>query len=59
MRWAQQIWPKADGQVAGGHSAAGGVVADVLEEGQQPLEEEEIGSRQLLGHPEGTGGTQR
>ena len=53
--WAQQVGPKADGQIAGGHPAGGGVVADTLEEGQQPLEEEEVGRRQLLGHPEGRG----
>ena len=53
--WAQQVGRKADGQVAAAHPAGGGVVGDVLEEGQQPLEEEEIGRRQLLGHPEGTG----
>ena len=53
--WAQQVGRKADGQVAAAHPAGGGVVGDVLEEGQQPLEEEEIGCRQLLGHPEGTG----
>ena len=55
---AQQVWPNADGQIAAAHPAGGGVVADMLEEGQQPLEEEEVGCRQLAGHPEGTG-TQR
>ena len=29
---AQQVGPKADGQIAGGHSAGGGVVADTLEQ---------------------------
>ena len=53
--WAQEVWPNADGQVAGGHPAGGCVAADVLQEGQQPLQEEEIGCGQLLGHPEGTG----
>ena len=55
---AQQVWPNADGQIAAAHPAGGRVVADMLEEGQQPLEEEEVGCRQLAGHPEGTG-TQR
>jgi len=45
VRWTEQVWPKADGQVAGGHPTGGGIVADVLEEGQQLLEEEEIGCR--------------
>jgi len=31
------------------------VVADVLEEGQQLLQEEEIGCREFAGHPEGRG----
>lgn len=53
--WAQQVRPNADGQVAAAHLAGSCVVANMLEEGQQPLQEEEIGCRQLLSHPEGTG----
>lgn len=48
-------WSNADGQVAAAHPAGGRVVADVLKEGQQPLQQQEIGCRQLLGHPEGAG----
>ena len=50
---AQEVWPEADGQVTGGHWAGGDVAANVLEQREQPLEEEESGRRQLLGHPEG------
>ena len=53
--WAQQVWPNADGQVADADPAAGCVLADVPEEGQQPLEEHKIRCRQLAGHSEGTG----
>ena len=53
--WAQQVGPDADGQVAAAHSAGGCVVADVLQQGHQPLQEEEIGHRQLISHPEGRG----
>lgn len=52
---AQQVWPKADGQVAGAHPAGGHIVANVLQQGQQPLQKEEAGCNQLLGHPEKTG----
>lgn len=48
-------WSNADGQVAVAHPAGELVVAHVLKEGQQPLQEQEIGCRQLFGHPEGTG----
>lgn len=37
-----------DGQIAGAHPASQTVLADVVEQGEQPLEEEETGCRQLV-----------
>lgn len=54
LGWAEEVWPHADGQVARSHPAGGHVPADVLQQGQQALEQEEVGLGQLAGHPEGT-----
>lgn len=53
--WAQQDWPHSDGWVDGGVSVGGCIVATVLDKGQQPLEKEKIGHKQLLSHPDRTG----
>ena len=49
--WAQHIRANADGQVAGVHPADLGVLADVVEQRQQVLEQDEVWSRQLGSHP--------
>lgn len=38
--WVQQIWPNEDVKVAGSHPASCRILADVVEQGEQLLEEE-------------------
>lgn len=48
---AQHIWANADGQVAGVHPVGLGILADVVEQREQVLEQDEVWSRQLVSHP--------
>lgn len=49
--WAQHIWANADGQVARVHPVGLGILADVVEQRQQVLEQDEVWSRQFVSHP--------
>ena len=40
LGWAQQIWPNADGKVVDSRPAGCRILADVVEQGEQLLEEE-------------------
>lgn len=48
---AQHIWANTDGQVAGVHPVGLGVLADVVEQREQVLEQDEVWSRQFVSHP--------
>lgn len=48
--WAQHIWANADGQVAGVHPVGLGILADVVEQREQELEQDEVRSGQLVSH---------
>lgn len=52
--WAQHIWANADGQVAGVHPVGLSILADVVEQREQELEQDEVWSWQLVSHPVGT-----
>ena len=52
---AEQVRSHADGQVWGSHPAGARVAADVLQQEEQVLKQEEVGLGQLAGHPDGTG----
>lgn len=47
----QHVGPHADGEVAGVHLADLGVLADQVEHGEQVLEQQQVGPRQLLCDP--------
>lgn len=49
--WAQHVWANTDGQVAGVHPVGLGILADVVEQRQQVLEQDEVRSRQVVRHP--------
>lgn len=48
---AQHVRANADGEVVGVHPAAGGVLADAVQHGEQVLEQDEVWSGQFVGHP--------
>lgn len=47
----QHVGPDADGEVAGVHLADLRVLADQVQHGDQVPEKQEVGPRQLVGHP--------
>lgn len=49
--WAQHIWANADGQIAGVHPVALSILADVVEQREHVLEQDEVWSRQFVSHP--------
>lgn len=49
--WAQHIWAHADGQIAGVHPVGLSVLADVVEQREQVLEQGQVWPRKLFSHP--------